>query len=66
MTDLEQAIHAIEHGLLPLTRGGEPPAEKIELSQRMQHYQVPGFSVAFVQNDEVAWASGFGVVQAAR
>ncbi|HSQ16843.1 MAG TPA: serine hydrolase domain-containing protein, partial [Anaerolineales bacterium] len=64
MTELEQAIQAIEHGLLEVTRGGERPAKKMELSQRMKHYKVPGLSAAFVHQEELAWAKGFGVMEA--
>ena len=64
MTELEGAIDAIEHGVHPLSRGEEHPAKKIALSKRMQHYKVPGFSAAFVYQDELAWAKGFGVVEA--
>jgi CubicO group peptidase (beta-lactamase class C family) len=64
MTELEQAIQAIEHGLLRVTRSGETPAKKMELTKRMKHYKVPGLSAAFVYQDELAWAQGFGVVEA--
>ena len=64
MTDLEQAIQAIEHGLLKVTRSDKPPAKKMELSRRMTHYKVPGFSVAFVDQEELAWAKGYGVMEA--
>ena len=63
MTDLAQALYAIEHGLLPVSRSGEAPIGEMELSQRMQHYRVPGFSAAFVHNEELVWRRGFGVVQ---
>jgi len=64
MNELEQAIEAIEHGLLMVTRSGEHPTRKMELSQRMAHYKVPGLSAAFVHNEKLAWARGFGVVEA--
>ena len=64
MTELEQAIQAIEHGLLEVTRGGERPAKKMELSKRMKLYKVPGLSAAFVHQEELAWAKGFGVMEA--
>lgn len=64
MTELEQAIQAIEHGLLKVTRRNERPAKRMELIQRMKHYKVPGFSAAFVYQEELAWAKGFGVVEA--
>jgi len=34
MNELEQAIEAIEHGLLMVTRSGEPSMKKMELSRR--------------------------------
>jgi CubicO group peptidase (beta-lactamase class C family) len=64
MTDLERAIQAIEHGLLKVKRSGERPAKKMELIRRMTYYKVPGFSIAFVDQEELAWAKGFGVVEA--
>ena len=63
MTELEQAIQAIEHGLLRKTHSSERPAKKMELIQRMMHYKVPGFSAAFVYQEELAWAKGFGVME---
>ena len=63
MTELEQAIQAIEHELLKNTRG-ERPGKKMELTQRMKHYKVPGFSAAFVHQEELAWAKGFGMMEA--
>jgi CubicO group peptidase (beta-lactamase class C family) len=36
----------------------------MELLGRLVHYKVPGISVAFVYQDELAWARGFGVVEA--
>lgn len=64
MNELEQAIDAIEHGLLMVTHSSEHPTKKMELSQRMKHYKVPGFSAAFVHNEKLAWTKGFGVVEA--
>ena len=64
MTELERAIDAIEHGLLQVSRGEEHPTKKITLSKRMKHYKVPGLSAAFVYQEELAWAKGFGVVEA--
>jgi hypothetical protein len=64
MTELEQAIQAIETGLVKVTRSEERPASKMALSQRMTDYNVPGFSVAYVYQEELAWASGYGVLEA--
>ncbi|NJD60967.1 MAG: beta-lactamase family protein [Anaerolineae bacterium] len=64
MTELEKAIQAVEHGLLATTSGSEHPAEKKDLGQRMKYYKVPGVSAAFVYQGELAWAGGFGVMEA--
>ncbi len=64
MAILEQAIDAIEHGLVAVTRNGDGPAKKMELGQRMAHYKVPGFSAAFIHAEKLSWAKGFGVVEA--
>jgi CubicO group peptidase (beta-lactamase class C family) len=64
MAELEQAIQAIEHGLLAVTPSKKRPARKMELLDRLVRYKVPGISVAFVYQEELAWARGFGVVEA--
>lgn len=64
MTDLEQAIQAIEHGLLTTMPKNERPVRKKELVERMNHYKVPGFSIALIDQGELAWAKGYGVVEA--
>lgn len=48
MSEFEQAIEIIEHSLLEVKRSGDSSTIKMELSQRMKHYNVPGFSAAFV------------------
>jgi CubicO group peptidase (beta-lactamase class C family) len=64
MTALEPALHALEHGLLPFSKKDEPPAQMVGLRRRMADYKVPGVSVAFVYQDELAWAQGYGVAEA--
>ncbi len=34
------------------------------LVDRMKHYQVPGVSIAVIENFEIAWAKGYGVLEA--
>jgi len=40
------------------------PASGISIVERMAHYGVPGVGVAVVDNYEVAWANGYGVLEA--
>jgi CubicO group peptidase (beta-lactamase class C family) len=63
MTALEPALHALEHGLLPFSKKDEPPAQVVDLRQRMADYKVPGVSLAFVHQDELAWAQGYGLTE---
>ncbi len=61
MADLERAIEAVECGLVHATRRHDQPAKKRELGERMKYYKVPGFSIALVDGEEVAWARGYGL-----
>lgn len=64
MTEFESAIEAIEHGLLKVTRDEKSSPKKMDLNQRMLDYKVPGVSVAYVYQEELAWAQGYGLVEA--
>jgi hypothetical protein len=63
MTFLNQAIQAVEHGLVATRKPGE---RKWDLRKRMQQYKVPGFSVAllpekFIPRTATAHRSGESV-----
>jgi CubicO group peptidase (beta-lactamase class C family) len=64
MTDLERAIEIVECSLLPVQKKPDQPAQKWALAERMKHYKVPGFSVALIDQEEVAWARGYGIIEA--
>lgn len=52
---------AVEQGLLPpITIKDQPPSVMV-LEERMQHYKVPGLSIALIDNNTLAWAQGYGV-----
>lgn len=63
MSELEQAIQEIEHGLLKVTRDGQRPVKKMELVKRMAQYKVPGVSIAFINQEELVWTKGYGVME---
>jgi len=56
---------AIESGLLttPTYRLGQPKPQAT-LAERMAHYQVPGVSVAVINENRIEWAKGYGVANA--
>ncbi|HEX9090635.1 MAG TPA: serine hydrolase domain-containing protein, partial [Anaerolineales bacterium] len=66
MADLAQVIEAIEHGLLKPKGKSDRPRQKMELDERMVYYKVPGFSIAIVDQGELAWAKGYGVMEAGK
>ncbi len=59
--DPSAEIHSIENGLQPLfqIRGGT--FKTFNLMDRMEHYKVPGVSIAVVENNQLRWAKGYGI-----
>ncbi len=64
MTRLEQAIKAVENGLLPAVRVKGHRQKPMKLNERMARYKVPGFSIVLIQGDEIIWTQGYGLVEA--
>jgi hypothetical protein len=50
MVDLEQAVQAVENGLLPAIRIAGRPQPSFRLTDRMARYNVPGFSIALIHS----------------
>lgn len=59
--DVQSCIDAVENSLITtvIDTGSEPAG--MSLSGRMEHYLVPGVSVAVINNGEIEWAKGYGV-----
>jgi CubicO group peptidase (beta-lactamase class C family) len=64
MVDLEQAIQTVEGGLLPAIRIAGRPQPLFKLADRMAYYNVPGFSIALIQETEIAWTREVGLAKA--
>jgi CubicO group peptidase (beta-lactamase class C family) len=58
----KKRIKTTENGLLKAVvfQGQEP--ERMKLAERMAYYQVPGVSIAAVDNYAIEWARGYGIV----
>lgn len=54
-------IAAIENGLLPALLVKGDSIVKFNILQRMEHYKVPGVSIAIVENGEIRGAKGYGI-----
>jgi len=59
-TLVKKRIKKIENGLLRAVylKGQKP--EKLRLEDRMVFYRVPGVCLAFIDNDVLSWAKGYG------
>ncbi len=58
-------IARIENGLLPaVIIKGQPP-QPMTISSRMEHYKVPGVSVAFFDHGQILWTRAYGLADVA-
>jgi len=57
----------VENGLVHMTTNGQPEWGKTStLAERMEHYQVPGVSIAVIDNYKLDWVKGYGVLIAGK
>ncbi len=63
--EIKKRIESIENGLIPVAIEDNQLSykwnEKANIEKRMKVYNVPGVSIAFINNFEVEWAKAFGV-----
>lgn len=66
---IEEKILRIENGLIEMRspaelfdRADAQPADLKTLAQRMEHYKVPGVSIAVINSDRVEWAKAYGTM----
>jgi CubicO group peptidase (beta-lactamase class C family) len=60
----EARIHRIEATAVDMPMGENEPALRLELKKLMELYKVPGLSIAVIDNFQIAWAKGYGVIEA--
>ncbi len=64
-TSLEALIRRVENGLILMSEEGEILAGRTgTIAERMEHYGVPGVSIAVIDDFQIAWARGYGVLEA--
>ena len=62
---IQVRIQRVENGLIPLTAEGDFDWENPRtLNERMQHYGVPGVSIAVINDYQLEWAKSYGVLEA--
>jgi CubicO group peptidase (beta-lactamase class C family) len=57
-------IHRIEASTVDIPIGEGQPPLRLTLTELMHAYNDPGFSVAVIDNSQIAWAKGYGVTAA--
>jgi CubicO group peptidase (beta-lactamase class C family) len=57
---LDGKIFQVENGLLPAMIVEGTPVETYSISDRMSYYQVPGISIAIINEGRIDWARGYG------
>jgi CubicO group peptidase (beta-lactamase class C family) len=61
----QERIQRVENGLIPIIAKDEFDWQNPRtLTERMQHYGVPGVSIAVIDDYQLEWARGYGVVEA--
>lgn len=61
VTPESDLIGAVENGLIPAVVVQGEPLTTFTLQERMKHYNVPGVSIAVVEDGELLWAKGYGL-----
>jgi CubicO group peptidase (beta-lactamase class C family) len=64
MKQPDQTIQAIEQGLLTVNTIKSLAQERSRLDERMGYFHVPGFSIALIDQDELAWTNAYGLMEA--
>ena len=59
--DLESRIHRVEATVVDLPMGENQAPLRLDLPQLMKLYNVPGLSIAVIDNYKIVWAKGYGV-----
>ena len=59
-------ILAVESGLAGRVHVAGEPIDAWSLAERMAVHQVPGVSIAVLQDGKIAWAKGYGVLEAGK
>src|SRR5713226_8710577 len=61
--DLESRIHRVETTVVDLPMGENQAPLRMDLSQLMKLYNVPGLSIAVIDDYKIVWAKGYGVTE---
>src|SRR3954452_18676108 len=61
---LTARIQRVENGIPPFKRRDDEAPMQLNLGELMRLYNVPGLSIAVIDDFKIAWARGYGVKEA--
>jgi CubicO group peptidase (beta-lactamase class C family) len=65
--DIEERKQSVENGLIPFSEDGQFDWEEhSSISERMEYYNVQGVSVAVINDNQIEWSKGYGVMEAGK
>ncbi len=65
-TPADPTIAKVESGLQSRLQIAGEPAATWSISERMAFYKAPGVSIAVIKDGKIAWAKGYGVLEAGK
>jgi len=60
-TVIKEHVKRVENGLLPAVRIKGSEIKRCNIIERMNHYRIPGLSIAVINDGRIEWAKGYGV-----
>jgi CubicO group peptidase (beta-lactamase class C family) len=65
--EVDERIRRVENGLSMqyVVEGYDESASTYNIYERMEHYSVPGVSIAVINNGRIEWAKGYGLADVA-
>ena len=64
-SDIDERLQRVEYGLFPINEDGQVSwDEKSSIAERMKYYNVKGVSIAVINDNQIEWAKGYGVLEA--
>ena len=65
-TPTDLTVAKVEFGLQSRLQIGGEPLATWSIAERMAFYKVPGVSIAVIKDGKIAWAKGYGVLEAGK
>lgn len=66
LATVDPSIAKVENGLMARSQVAGEPTRTWTLAERMAFYSVPGVSIAVIEDGKIAWAKGYGVLEASQ